>query len=193
MKLPSWRHKDRAAAGAVEAEPVAAEPQTITLDLGQLRQMSAVFAAPRWLRDIGVASWLLVGLALLIVGLVALLAITSVIAEPVLIGLVLATVLTPVVSWLQRKGVPRVAGALLVLLGFVVLGVVILVRCSAASSRRATRSNRARVLPLTRLSRGSRRPASTAPAPRAPTKTSPRAPRARSPPSSKGSELPFRV
>ena len=127
MKLPSWRHKDRAAAGAVEAEPVAAEPQTITLDLGQLRQMSAVFAAPRWLRDIGVASWLLVGLALLIVGLVALLAITSVIAEPVLIGLVLATVSTPVVSWLQRKGVPRVAGALLVLLGFVVLGVVILV------------------------------------------------------------------
>ena len=127
MKLPSWRHKDRAAAGAVEAEPVAVEPQTITLDLGQLRQMSAVFSAPRWLRDIGVASWLLVGLALLIVGLVALLAITSVIAEPVLIGLVLATVATPVVSWLQRKGVPRVAGALLVLLGFIVLGVLILV------------------------------------------------------------------
>ena len=64
MKLPSWRHKDRAAAGAVEAEPVAVEPQTIKLDIGQLREMSAVFAAPRWLRDIGVASWLLVGLAL---------------------------------------------------------------------------------------------------------------------------------
>jgi predicted PurR-regulated permease PerM len=127
VKLPSWRHKDRAVARSVEAEPVAAEPQTIKLDVGQLRQMSAVFAAPRWLRDIGVASWLLVGLALLIVGLVALLAITSVIVEPVLIGLVLATVATPVVSWLQRKGVPRVAGALLVLLGFIVLGVLILV------------------------------------------------------------------
>ena len=111
MKLPSWRHKDRAAAGAVEAEPVAAEPQTIKLDLGQLRQLSAVFAAPRWLRDIGVASWLLVGLALFLVGMVALLAITSVIAEPVLIGLVLATVSAPAVSWLQRKGVPRVGGA----------------------------------------------------------------------------------
>ena len=59
--------------------------------------------------------------------MIALLAITSVIAEPVLIGLVLATVSTPVVSWLQRKGVPRVAGALLVLLGFLVLGVLILV------------------------------------------------------------------
>jgi predicted PurR-regulated permease PerM len=127
VKLPSWRHKDRAGAAVVEAEPVAVEPQTIKLDLGQLREMSAVFAAPRWLRDIGVASWLLLGLALLIVGLMFLLALTSVIVEPVLIGLILATVSTPVVSRLQRKGLPRIGGAFLVLLGFLVLGVVILV------------------------------------------------------------------
>ena len=127
MKLPSWRHEDRAAADAAEAVPVADEPQTIKLDMGQLREMSAVFAAPRWLRDIGIASWLLVGLALLIVGLMALLALTSVIVEPVLIGLVLATVATPVMNWLQRKGVPRVAGAFIVLLGFIALGVLILV------------------------------------------------------------------
>jgi putative heme transporter len=127
VKLPSWRHKDRAAAGAVEAEPAPVEPQTIKLDVSQLREMSAVFAAPRWLRDIGIASWLLVGLALLIVGVMFLLALTSVIVEPVLIGLILATVSTPVVSWLQRKGVPRIGGAFLVLLGFLVLGVLILV------------------------------------------------------------------
>ncbi len=129
MNLPSWRHKDRAAERAVEAEPdpVPSEPQTIKLDTSQLRELSAVFAAPRWLRDIGIASWLLVGLALFLVGMVALLAITSVIVEPVLIGLVLATVSAPAVSWLQRKGVPRIGGALLVLLGFLVLGVVILV------------------------------------------------------------------
>ena len=83
-----------------------ANPQTIKLDVGQLRELSAVFAAPRWLRDIGIASWLLVGLALFLVGMVALLAITSVIVEPVLIGLVLATVSAPAVSWLQRKGYP---------------------------------------------------------------------------------------
>ena len=127
MKLPSWRHKDRAAARVVEAEPLPVEPQTIQLDMGQLREMSAVFAAPRWLRDIGVASWFLVGLTLLLVGLMFLLALTSVIVEPVLIGLILATVSTPVVTWLQHKGVPRIAGAFLVLLAFLVLGVLILV------------------------------------------------------------------
>ena len=127
MKLPSWRHKDRQAASAVDVGPIVVEPQTIKIDTAQLRELSAVFAAPRWLRDIGVASWLLVGLGLLVVGLIALLALTAVIAEPVLIGLVLATVATPVVSWLQRKGLPRAAGALVVLLGFIALGVLILV------------------------------------------------------------------
>ena len=123
MKLPSWRHEDRA---AVKAEPVAAEPQAIKIDMSQLRELSAVFAAPRWLRDVGIASWLFVGLALFIVGLIFLLALTSVIVQPVVIGLMLATVSTPIVSWLQRKGVPRVGGAFLVLLGFLALGVLIL-------------------------------------------------------------------
>ena len=127
MKLPKWRHKDRAAAGAAEAAPISVEPQTIKLDTSQLRELSAVFSAPRWLRDLGVASWLLVGFGLFIVGVMLLLTLTSVIVEPVLIGLILATVSTPVVSWLQRKGVPRLGGAFLVLFGFLVLGVLILV------------------------------------------------------------------
>lgn len=130
MKLRSWRHKDRVAAGAADVEPVepvSPEPQEIRLDMGQLRELSAVFAAPRWLRDVGIASWLALGLALLVVGLMALLTVTSVIVEPVLIGLLLATVSTPVVSWLQRKGVPRLGGAFIVLLAFLALGVLVLV------------------------------------------------------------------
>lgn len=123
----SWRHKDRAAAAAPESPPSLAEPQVLKLDEGQLRELSSVFAAPRWLRDVGIASWLVLGLALLIVSVMFLLALTSVIVEPVLIGLVLATVSTPVVSWLEGKGVPRLGGAFLVLLGFLLIGVVILV------------------------------------------------------------------
>ncbi len=37
------------------------EPEVIQLDEEQLRELSAVFAAPRWLRDLGFASWLIVG------------------------------------------------------------------------------------------------------------------------------------
>jgi putative heme transporter len=123
----SWRHRDRAAAPAPENAPSLAEPRVLKLDEGQLRELSSVFAAPRWLRDVGIASWLVLGLALLIVSVMFLLALTSVIVEPVLIGLVLATVSTPAVSWLEGKGVPRLGGAFLVLLGFLLIGVVILV------------------------------------------------------------------
>jgi predicted PurR-regulated permease PerM len=43
----------------------------------------------------------------------------------VLVGLLVATVTSPIVAMLQRRGVPRAAGALLVLTAFVVLAVVI--------------------------------------------------------------------
>jgi hypothetical protein len=42
--------------------------------------MSAVFAAPRWLRDLGIASWLLVGVAALLVGLTWVAGMTSTIS-----------------------------------------------------------------------------------------------------------------
>ena len=45
------------------------DAQVVQIDMGEL---SAVFAAPRWLRDLGLASWLLVGVAALLVGLVLL-------------------------------------------------------------------------------------------------------------------------
>jgi predicted PurR-regulated permease PerM len=107
--------------------PPSLEPEVVRLDAEQLRQMSAVFSAPRWLRDLGVASWLLVGVALLFVGLTWALGLTSTIVEPVLVGLVVATVASPAVSFFQRKRVPRVLGAVIVLLALVALGVVIVV------------------------------------------------------------------
>src|SRR4029079_18024972 len=50
----------------------------------------------------------------------------STIVVPVVGGLVVATVAVPIVSALQRKRVPRALGALIVLLGLVVIAILIL-------------------------------------------------------------------
>lgn len=84
-----------------------------------------MFAAPRWLRDMGFASWLTVGAVGVLVGLVWLLGLTSTIVIPVLAGLLLAVVASPAVGWWQRHRVPRPAGAALVLLGLVAVGILI--------------------------------------------------------------------
>ena len=95
------------------------------LDSGQLQELASVFRAPRWLRDLGIASWLLVGAAALVVGLTVLAAATATIVDPVVAGLILATVTAPAVTWLKGHGVPRWGGALIVLLALVVLGLFI--------------------------------------------------------------------
>jgi predicted PurR-regulated permease PerM len=101
------------------------EPTVIHLDEEQLRELSGVFAVPRWLRDLGFAAWLIVGVVGLLVGVVWLLGVTETIVTPVLVGLLAAVVASPAVGWFQRKGAPRAVGALLVLLGIVALGVLI--------------------------------------------------------------------
>ena len=83
------------------------------------------FSAPTWLRDLGFASWLLVGFGLVIVGLIWLLGETSTIVMPVILASVLGAVAGPAVGWLERHRVPRIGGALLVLLGLVAIGVLI--------------------------------------------------------------------
>jgi predicted PurR-regulated permease PerM len=90
-------------------------------------ELSGVFAAPSWLRDVGLTSWLLVGVTLLLVGSVWLFSLLSTIVMPVLTASVVAAVAAPLVARLQRRGLPRAAGAALVLLGAVVVGVAIVV------------------------------------------------------------------
>ncbi|HXY85308.1 MAG TPA: AI-2E family transporter [Gaiellaceae bacterium] len=130
MRFTFWRrHHDEAAASAAPAAATVGPSErqvVVELDDEQLRQMSAVFAAPRWLRDLGLASWFLVGVAALVVGLTWILGVTSTIAEPVIVGGVVATVASPAVTWLKAHRVPRALGALIVLLVLLALGVVIL-------------------------------------------------------------------
>jgi len=79
-------------------------------------ELSDLFAAPGWLRNAGFTSWLLVGVVLLIVGVVWLLSLTHMIFVPLVAASVIAAVAGQLVSLLQRHGLPRGLGALLVLL-----------------------------------------------------------------------------
>ena len=87
------------------------------------RDLSGIWAVPDWLRGAGQASWLLVGLTLLLVGLIGLLALTNVIVLPVLAAGIIAAVASPLVAWLHGQRIPRGLGTALVLLGIVAVGV----------------------------------------------------------------------
>jgi len=98
----------------------------VTLDAGDLHALSGTFAAPRWLRELGRTSWLIVGAFTLVVGCVLLLGATATIAGPVVVATIVATVAMPLVRRLARH-MPRAAAAAIVLLGLVGLAVLIVV------------------------------------------------------------------
>ena len=92
-------------------------------------ELTGVLSTPTWLRDLGITAWLLVGVALFLVGAVWLLALTATIVTPVITAGVVASVASPLVGWLARHGVPRAAGAalLLVAIFWLAIGVVVVV------------------------------------------------------------------
>ena len=55
------------------SDPERRPPQEEYIDI-DAAALTGVFAAPRWLRDLGTSAWLLVGIALFLVGSVWLLA-----------------------------------------------------------------------------------------------------------------------
>jgi putative heme transporter len=85
------------------------------------RDLTALFAPPRWLRDLGLSAWFAVGVTLLVVGTVWLLSLTQTIVAPVITAGVVAAVTSPVVARLDRR-MPRGIAAALVLLGGLALG-----------------------------------------------------------------------
>ncbi|MDX6535104.1 MAG: putative heme transporter, partial [Gaiellales bacterium] len=87
---------------------------------------AAPFAAPPWLRNLGTACWMVLGVVGLLAVLFWLLGTASAIVTPVIAGGVIAAVASPVVAALQRRGLHRGLGALVVLLGIVSIGVVVL-------------------------------------------------------------------
>ena len=95
-------------------------------DRGGRAQLSGAFTTPRWLRDLGRSSWLLVGVLVLLLGLIWLLAETYTITGPMVCALIVAVVAMPVVRLLDRR-MPRVLAAALVLLAVAAVAVLILV------------------------------------------------------------------
>ena len=125
MKLPRFFEHEHEGEASKPSEPVK-EHHVVELDPEQLRGLSNVFAAPKWLRDAGIASWLLAGVAVLLVGVVWLLALTATIVGPVTVGTVVAVVASPAVAWLGRHRVGRTGGAALVVLAIVAIAVVVM-------------------------------------------------------------------
>ena len=86
-------------------------------------ELSGGFAVPQWLRGLGQTSWLLVGMALLIVAIIWLLSLTYVIVLPVLTAGIVAAVASPLVAWLATHGVSRGIGSGLLMVALIALGV----------------------------------------------------------------------
>jgi putative heme transporter len=131
--IVEWTSTERSASLRIRKQPKDGdgepprtdEPEIVQLDEAQLGELSAVFAAPRWLRDLGVASWLLVGALLLLVGLVWLVGATSEITQPVIAAFVVACVTLPLVRRLARTRVGRAGAAGISLLLLLAIGLLV--------------------------------------------------------------------
>jgi predicted PurR-regulated permease PerM len=87
-------------------------------------QLGDAFGTPRWLRDLGRSSWLLVGAFALVGGLIWLLAATYTIVGPIVCALIISVVAMPIVRRLDRH-MPRALAAAIVLLGIAAISVLV--------------------------------------------------------------------
>jgi predicted PurR-regulated permease PerM len=117
----------------------AAGDETPAIGTAQLAELSTVFAAPRWLRDLGRTAWLLVGVLLVVAAVIWLLGATYTIGGPMVAAGIVATVASPLVGALQRHRIPRAVGAVIVLL--LVIAVVVAVVVVVLAGLRAQRDD----------------------------------------------------
>jgi predicted PurR-regulated permease PerM len=123
-------------------EPTAVVVTHEPIDSNELGALSSTFAAPRWLRDLGRTSWLLVGLLAVLVGLAWLLGTTYTITGPVIAATIVAAVTSPLVARLARH-MPRALATVVVLLGLlaIALAIILLVIGGITSQHAAIAAN----------------------------------------------------
>jgi len=117
MQRPASRRRLRWSVRRVEDPAVEFDPHELT----------GLFSPPHWLRELGTTAWLGVGVTLLLVGAVWLLSLTHTIVMPVITAAVVAAVTSPLVGWLERRGIPRGIGTALLLLAIVLLAFGVIV------------------------------------------------------------------
>ena len=89
---------------------------------------TSAFAAPPWAGDMGRWSWIIVGVAIVLVGLFAIAAATRLLVLAALFAILIGGTFLPVVDWLQRHHLRRWMGALIiVVLSFVAAALIALV------------------------------------------------------------------
>jgi predicted PurR-regulated permease PerM len=105
----------------------AADDEAPAIGTAQLAELSTVFAAPRWLRDLGRTAWLIVGALLLVAAVIWLLGATYTIGGPMVAAGIVATVASPLVGLMQRHRIPRAVGAVIVLLLVIAVAIAVVV------------------------------------------------------------------
>ena len=123
MILRGRRHRRQ----AVDGQPA---EETFEVDGAELTGMVSV---PSWLREVGLLSWLIVGIILMLVGLVWLLSLAQTIVLPLMAACIVAAVASPLVSRLAGH-VPRGVAAVLLVLALMVVGVLVVVAIVAGVS-----------------------------------------------------------
>ena len=89
-----------------------------------------------WLRRVGTNSWMFVGLMVALALIIVLIAATRDITAPLAVGIFVAVVCAPIVTWLEKHGVKRAAGSGIVVVGlFVVFAGCALITAEALGSQ----------------------------------------------------------
>ena len=74
-----------------------------------------------WVRRVGTNSWMFTGMMVALALIVVVIAATRDITAPLAVGVFLAVVCVPIVTWLEQHGVKRAAGAGIVVAGLFVV------------------------------------------------------------------------
>ena len=86
---------------------------------------TSAWRIPDWYRRVGLVSWFFLGISAALALVAVLIAATSEITAPLVLGGFLAVVFLPIVDWLTGRGLSRSAAALVVLVGLATLAVAV--------------------------------------------------------------------